>query len=301
MTNLVVSKRLGDYTVTGNGFLTYNQSRALRGLPTVALSIPAGNPYSPFAQAVTLDRYATAFGPLRQDSDSWTGRLGGNVARDFGTLRTTLIGSYEHGDSLTVTDVGVDASALQSQLNAGSTSFNPFAPLPSSLTMRPENKGRSLTDAAEARLLVRTPLFKMPAGDVTSSFRLSDRGEWINSRTQRFGLTTTTDMSRNTLGGQATISVPVTSRRNNVLPALGDFSLNGNFGYDELSDFGSLTTYGGGANWTPITGGNRNLQPETREVTRLSMNYKPFNQVQLNFTANYSVSRTTNPLQSFPA
>ena len=155
-------------------------------------------------------------------------------------------------------------------------------------------------------------------------------------------------MSRNTLGGQATISVPVTSRRNNVLPALGDFSLNGNFGYDELSDFGSLTTYGGGANWTPITGlqlrvsysneeraptlaqlnnplivtpgtrlfdyvtgqtvdttvitgGNRNLQPETREVTRLSMNYKPFNQVQLNFTANYSVSRTTNPLQSFPA
>ncbi len=346
-TNMVMSKRLGDFTVTGNGFLSFNQSSSLRGLPTVALTVPAGSPFSPFSRAATLDRYVTGFGPLEQDTDSWTGRLGGNVQRDFGSLRTTLTGSYEHGDTLTVTDVGVDTAPLQALLTAGSPTFNPFGPLPS-LTLRPENKSRSLTDAAEARLLVRTPLFSAPAGQVTSSFRVSDRAEWISSRSERLAVTTSTDMSRNIVGGQATVSVPLTSRRNNFLAAAGELSLNGNVGFDELSDFGSLATYGGGLNWTPftplqlrasysnedraptlaqlnnpqivtpasrlfdyvtgqtvdttvITGGNRALLPEKREVTRLSMNLKPFSNVQFNLVANYSASRTLNPVQSFPA
>jgi len=347
-TNMVMSKQLGDFTVTGNGFLNFNQSSSLRGLPTVTLTVPAGSPFSPFSRAATLDRYVTGFGPLQQDTDSWTGRLGTNIQRDFGSLRTTLTGSYEHGDNLTVTDVGIDTAPLQALLTVGSPTFNPFGPLPSSLILRPENKSRSLTDAAEARLFVRRPLFSAPAGQVTSSFRVSDRAEWISSRSERLPVATSTDMWRNIVGGQATVSVPLTSRRNNFLAAAGELSLNGNVGFDELSDFGSLVIYGGGLNWTPvtplqlrasysnedraptlaqlnnpqivtpasrlfdyvtgqlvdttvITGGNRALLPEKREVTRLSMTLKPFSSVQFNLVANYSASRTLNPVRSFPA
>ena len=345
--NGVVSKALGDFTATLNGSLGFNQSRSMRGLPSVALAIPSANPFSPFSRPTTLDRYVTGLGPLRQESDSWNGRLAANVRRDFGSLRTNLTANYQHNDNLTVTGVGVDASGLQTLLNAGSTSFNPFGPLPS-LALRPESKGRSLTDSLDVRLLARTPLFRAPAGQVTSSFRVSNARSWINSQSQRLGVNTVTELSRNVLAGQANLNVPLTSRRNDFLSALGDLSINGNVGIDDVSDFGSLTTVGAGLNWSPITplqlrasfsseerapslgqlnnpllltpasrvfdyvtgqtvdvttitGGNRNLRAERRDVTRLSMNFRPFSRLNLNFIANYTVNRTINPVQSFPA
>lgn len=345
--NGVVSKALGDFTATLNGGLGFNQSRSMRGLPSVALTIPSANPFSPFSRPTTLDRYVTGLGPLQQASDSWNGRLAANVRRDFGSLRTNLTANYQHNDNLTVTGVGVDATGLQSQLNAGSTSFNPFGPLPS-LALRPESKGRSLTDSLDVRLLARTPLFRAPAGQVTSSFRVSNARSWINSQSQRLGVNTVTELSRNVLAGQANLNVPLTSRRNDFLSALGDLSINGNVGIDDVSDFGSLTTVGAGLNWSPITplqlrvsfsseerapslgqlnnpllltpasrvfdyvtgqtvdvttitGGNRNLRAERRDVTRLSMNFKPFSRLNLNFIANYTVNHTINPVQSFPA
>ncbi len=42
--------------------------------------------------------------------------------------------------------------------------------------------------------------------------------------------------------------------RNDVLPALGSLSLNANIAVDQLSDFGTLTTYGYGASWRPLDG-----------------------------------------------
>jgi hypothetical protein len=39
-----------------------------------------------------------------------------------------------------------------------------------------------------------------------------------------------------------------------VLPALGSLALNANIAVDQLSDFGTLTTYGFGASWRPVDG-----------------------------------------------
>src|SRR5207237_6385680 len=96
-------------------------------------------------------------------------------------------------------------------------------------------------------------LFRAPAGPVSGSFRLSDAQSWSDSTSTRPGVTRQVELARNTGGGQATVSVPLTSRRNNFLGGLGDISANGNVALDQVSDFGALKTIGVGANWTPIT------------------------------------------------
>ncbi len=42
------------------------------------------------------------------------------------------------------------------------------------------------------------------------------------------------------------------SRRNRDFSALGNLTLNGNAEVEQLSDFGTLTTIGGGLNWSPV-------------------------------------------------
>ena len=59
-------------------------------------------------------------------------------------------------------------------------------------------------------------------------------------------------MSRNTVNGQVNLDVPLTSRAKDVLAAIGSLSVNGNVAVDHLSDFGTLTTFGYGLNWSPI-------------------------------------------------
>ncbi len=71
------------------------------------------------------------------------------------------------------------------------------------------------------------------------------------STRQRCGWSIATS-PRTTGSLQASVSVPITSRGKDVLPVLGDLSLNFNGQYEQLSDFGGLTTLGGGANWSPI-------------------------------------------------
>jgi hypothetical protein len=77
-----------------NATFDATQSESRLGLPGVTLLIPAGNPFSPFATTVALDRYATALGPLTQDRDSWNARLGGGLNKDLSGWRLSLTGAF---------------------------------------------------------------------------------------------------------------------------------------------------------------------------------------------------------------
>src|SRR3546814_4297382 len=63
--NAVYARALGDIQATINGSLEYNHSRSLQGLPGISVTLPAGNPYSPFDDDVTLNRYVEN-APLEQ-------------------------------------------------------------------------------------------------------------------------------------------------------------------------------------------------------------------------------------------
>ena len=254
--NLVLSRGiLGGISATVNATLEASSSDAQQGLPGVSLLIPAGDPFSPFSSAVRLDRYVAGLGPLDQDTHSWTGHLGGSLNRDLKGWRLSLTGAYDHVDAQIDSDSGIDPAPLQALLTSRSASFNPFAPLPGDLlTMLAQNRAHSLSDTANVQFLASGPILAVPAGNMRASLKLGETGSWLASTSQRLGVEQSVDLSRTATNLQANFDLPLASKRNNVLPALGELSVNFNVAADQVSEFGTLTTLGYGLNWTPVTG-----------------------------------------------
>lgn len=252
--NVVAARALGGgYTGTLNATLSTSDGQSKQGLPTLSLALPAGNPYSPFTANVLVDRYVTALGPLKQDTSGWSGHLGGTLNKQDGRWRFNLTTAYDHGDSLTETGAGVDASLLQALLASGAAGFNPYAPITAAmLTRLPNSQARSLTDSANLQGVAYGPLLKVPAGDMNSSLKIGDSQSAQTSSSFRLGVLQDVQLSRNDFNAQANLDLPLTSRRNKVLSWMGDLSLNSNVAVNRLSDFGFIQSLGYGLNWQPI-------------------------------------------------
>jgi hypothetical protein len=91
----------------------------------------------------------------------------------------------------------------------------------------------------------------LPAGAVRLSGRGSFTASDLDGASDRNGLTEDTHLSRTDFGARVTLSAPITAR-NHFGSGFGNFSLNASGSVDKLSDFDTVTTLGGGANWSPI-------------------------------------------------
>ena len=116
------------------------------------------------------------------------------------------------------------------------------------------NYARSTSSTGEIDALLNGRVFALPAGDVQASVKLGGETNDFSSRSTRFGLVQTGDVSRDIVNGQVNLDLPIANRDRQVLGAIGNLSLNLNVGADHLSDFGTLTTVGYGANWNPLEG-----------------------------------------------
>lgn len=242
---------------TLNATLTGSTSEALQGLPGVSLLVPAGDPFSPFTDSVIVDRYVAGESPIRQSVDGWTGHLGMTLNRDVGHWRLSLTAAYNHSDTITDTSAGLDASALQAALNAGSPTVNPFGPLPANLiAVSPFNRARATTNGGNIQVLANGPLLQLPAGALYISAKLGDVEAVASSSSEFGGRTEDQTLARNIGQGLLNVDVPLLSRQHHFLGALGELSVNANTAIDEYSDFGALTTLGYGVNWTPVPGYN---------------------------------------------
>lgn len=248
--NAVLTRPIfADIVATVNATFEATTGNALRGLPEVDLQAPGA------AGPVAIDRLAPSFGALNQDADSWTGHLGVGFNRDIKTWRLALTGNYDHADSRNSNNVGLDASLLQAALTAGTVSVTPAGPIPANLlTLRQRDTGRSKSDTGNVQFIASGPIWTLPAGQVRASFRVGGAGSAFSSQSERAGSELSTDFSRTTVNGQASLDVPLTSKKANVLGWLGDISLNTHAAFDRLSDFGTLTTFGYGVHWAPVTG-----------------------------------------------
>ncbi|MGA0602491.1 TonB-dependent receptor [Caulobacter sp. KR2-114] len=250
---------------TANVTLGATHSDSLQGLPGVSLLVPAGDPFSPFAGPVAVDRYVAGQAPLRQTSDGWTAHVGFGFNRDVGDWRLTLTTAYNHADTVTHTGQGLDAAGLQALLNAGSTTLDPFGPLPAEqLASRPLNLARAVTDGGNIQILAAGPLLKLPAGNLYVSAKFGDVASAASSSVWDDTQVRAQSLARNDVQALLNIDLPIASRSRRVLGFLGDLSLNSNAAVDRYSDFGALTTLGFGLNWTPIKGYNL-IVSETRD------------------------------------
>ncbi|MEH3035087.1 MAG: Plug domain-containing protein [Sphingomonas adhaesiva] len=240
----------GNVAASLNATVDRNTSQALRGLPGIALPLPAGNPFSPFTQDVTVTRAFDDIGALGQRVATTDLHLGATLNGDAGRWRWSATGTVDRDSSDTVTQAGLDATAFADRLAAGDPTANPFGPL--TLARLPDNSARSVATAAGLDTLVSGPLFALPAGDASTSLRIGASTSAFSSRSVRGGTVTPGDIGRDVANAQWNLDLPIASRSADVLPFLGKLSLNGNVAVDRLSDFGTLWTLGYGLNWSPI-------------------------------------------------
>jgi uncharacterized membrane protein YgcG len=260
-TNLVYARPLGKVNATINGTFQYTESTGAQGLPTLDLTLPSGNPFSTSAGDVDIDRVATGYDPLKQRSSALTYHLGTGFNGQFGTQwRWSLTANYDRVDSETFSETGFDVSTLQARLDAGDPTFNPFGPInPLDYNVAPANRGQSTSNSGTVDALVNGKLLKLPAGDISTAIRVGGSLSSLDSQSYRLdsqsGLVSTSgSTTRNEASGQINLDVPIASKSKHVLAFIGDLSLNGNIAVHQLSDFGTLTTRGYGANWQPIQG-----------------------------------------------
>lgn len=238
-------------TLSGN--LEDTSSHALLGLPGVTFTLPAGSPFSPFSNAVTGYRYIDAPGAMARDVDTLRTQVSAAANGRIKDWRWTFTGDFDRTKTDTTTGRGLDASAFQAAVAAGDPAVNPFGLIPASLyKYAAPDTAHSISTSASAELVLNGNLFQLPAGPVQTSFKVGANSKGLDSTTVRSGQTIKRDITRTTESVQGSFNLPLTSARQNVLAKAGELSVNINAGYDDLSDLGGLTTFGGGLNWTPI-------------------------------------------------
>jgi hypothetical protein len=94
-------------------------------------------------------------------------------------------------------------------------------------------------------------LFKVPAGNVAATFRAGASTVDLDSYRRTAGVPKSTSLGRTTGNAAVSLDLPV-SRRGRDFSALGNLTFNANAEVNQLSDFGTLTKYGAGANWSPV-------------------------------------------------
>lgn len=239
----------GNIGATLSGRIEASNGRSLQGLPTVSLSLPEGNPFSPFSGPVLVQR-AIDGEPLTQRTNTITSRVGATFNGDLGRWRWSLIGGYDRIDGRTTTDAGVDASAFQARLNANDLTANPFGPL--DLPRLAANRSTFTSQNVALDAQASGAVFRLPAGEVVTSVSLGGDLNDFSSRSTRAGITQAGAVSRDSANARVNLDLPVSNRAQGVLDAIGNLSVNFNAAVEELSDFGTLTTFGYGANWAPV-------------------------------------------------
>ncbi|MFC3714307.1 TonB-dependent receptor [Sphingoaurantiacus capsulatus] len=163
---------------------------------------------------------------LERNTDNDSGRLGMALNTDRGSWRLSATGSYELSRSLTLTDretVGVAS----------------------------RDRARSTNSTGALDVVASGPLAELPAGRASMTVKVAGDTRDIDSRAQRVSGVTETDLGRDRLSSSLNFDLPV-AKRNGAWGAIGTLTLNGNVEVEELSDFGTLVTAGGGLFWAPV-------------------------------------------------
>ena len=223
------------------------------GPTTPGVRLPTGNPFSPFTQDVQLYRYADDYVSMLRKVDTQKATVGAAANGRIKEWRWSTTAGYVYSTSETRTGRGLDASAFADGLAAGDPTLNPFGNIPSDLIARlSPDTARSISNTANAEGVLVGNLLQAPAGAVSTTFKVGADTQMLDSRSTRSGVVADRDISRTTGSFKASVNLPITNRARDVLPFLGDLSANLNVEYDQLSDFGGLSTLGLGTNWTPI-------------------------------------------------
>ncbi|WP_286950118.1 MULTISPECIES: TonB-dependent receptor [Brevundimonas] len=241
-------------SMTLSGELEDTSSFSYLGLPGLSLALPSASPYSPFAGDVLLHRYIDAPGALGRQTDTLSGQLGFLVDGYLGDWRWTVNGGYDRTETKTRTGRGLNDDALQAGVTAGT--IDPFGDL-GQLPANPFDTARSVSSKTSIEGVINGTAWEGPAGSLTSTFKVGFDSQSLDAKNLRFSeeqqvsVFSERSLSRDRTSASGNFNLPIASRDREVLGALGDLSANLNLAYEDLSDFGGLSAYTVGLNWSP--------------------------------------------------
>ncbi|MGN6496073.1 MAG: hypothetical protein ACTHK5_01865, partial [Tsuneonella sp.] len=238
--NVTSTQGLGDTPGSGqftiNGQVIHDVSRSLSGLDTVVLSNGADSA----VRVLDAD-------PITRRSQTDTYSLGSVLNLPLGDWQFSTTLDASRTDSDTQIDRRRNTGALVAAAAAGTLAIDgPLPIVPGAGFDRAQSRVYS---ASSKSTLIGNPIH-LPAGDVGVTLDAGFDWTRISSSDTRTALGDTR-LTRGDLNAGANLSVPLTSRRNDFLAAVGDLTLNLAGGIDHLSDFGTLTNYTVGLAWKP--------------------------------------------------
>lgn len=204
--------------LTLNSQWVHSRSSSLNGLDLFNTIDPAGN----LAIRVIDDD------PIERRTNADTLSLGAGYSTRLGDYRfqTTLDGDFT--DTETLVDRRRTAPGLVAV-----------------------DRALKQTWTAELKTTLNGSAFVLPAGEADLTLDAGYKWNRIASNdTRSDNREFSFDRSRMRVGGS--LNLPVTSRREGFLDAIGDLSLALGGGIDRLSDFGTLTDVTAGATWRPV-------------------------------------------------
>lgn len=222
-------------SITASGGYNHTQQTSLSGLDTVLLTDGGESALRTLPDPLTT----------RVITDAFEGGLGFSKFLGDWEFSATLDGSYT--DTSTQVDRRRDTSGLQAAVDAGDLTIAGALPfVPGAGVDTAQNRSLALTSLAT---LVGTP-FRMPAGD--ASLTVKAGYDFTNTRSDDTRSTLgTIKLTRGDVQGGMNLALPLTSRDEDVLGAIGDLTLNLSGGLNHLSDFGTLTDWSAGLTWSP--------------------------------------------------
>jgi iron complex outermembrane recepter protein len=230
------------------GEISRRTVNSLLGLRDGVVTVPAS---SPFARSNVSEDVALGFdelGAIRRRSVVTSFSANAGLTGALGKWQWSFTNDLSRTAANSRTDGDVSLAALQSAVKVGTA--NPFASnLSPYLTVADNDTSRNRSGTMASTGTISGNPFRMPAGMATVSLKLGYSHTDIDSDARNRGVLTSAKLSRDAGNGLASLSLPLTSRKENVLGVLGDISLQLNAGRTILSDFDHLNQYGAGVNW----------------------------------------------------
>ena len=221
-----------------NGTAERSDNLSFSGLDSVLLVGPGADPDT------ALRTFGTDF-PLARRTRTDTVSFGSTLNAHAGDWQLTGTVDASHADSTSKIDRRADTTALFNAVRAGTL------PLDTPITgigYPGFDTAESKTTSASTKFTAIGHPIHLPAGDATVTLDAGFDWDRIDSSdTRNLGLPT--KLTRGDLNGGVNVSVPIASRRDDVLAFLGDVTANFSGGLDHLSDFGTLTNWSAGLNW----------------------------------------------------
>ncbi|VWX54133.1 exported hypothetical protein [Novosphingobium sp. 9U] len=227
--------------LTVNGAYTRTDTRSLSGLDTVQLTAPNGT-----TALRSLDD------PLRTRAASDAFQAGLAYNRPLGAWQLTGTVDAGYTDATTKVDRRLTSTQLAGLRDAAAAGTLAIAgPLPS-LADNGFDTARSKDLTASSLVTLAGNVLRLPAGEAAATVRAGFDYSRSDNRDTRndFGSVV---LDRSDASAGINLALPLTSKRENVLGAIGDWTLNLSGGIDHLSDFGTLTDWSAGLTWNPTS------------------------------------------------